>query len=71
MIRPRHEPRTHSEGAAWYGALKLKLAAQYPDDIAAYTEGKTRAILPILEAAGFRRDELDTIAHINRRESGA
>ena len=67
----RDHLRTHPEDAARYGALKLKLAAQFPDDIAAYTEGKTRAILPILEGAGFRRDELDTIARINRRESGA
>jgi GrpB-like predicted nucleotidyltransferase (UPF0157 family) len=64
----RDHLRAHPEDVARYGALKLQLAARYPDDIAAYTEGKTDVILQILEAAGFRPDELDSIAGINRRQ---
>src|SRR5262249_22524917 len=62
----RNHLRTHPEDAARYGALKLQLAARYPDDIASYTAGKTGTILRILEAAGFQPDELDTIDRINR-----
>ena len=32
-----------------------------------YSEGKTEAILRILEAAGFRADELEMIARVNGR----
>ena len=67
----RDHLRTHPEDAARYGALKLRLAQQCADDIAGYTEGKTEAILRILETAGFRSDELDTIGRINRRASSA
>jgi GrpB-like predicted nucleotidyltransferase (UPF0157 family) len=67
----RDHLRTHPDDAAHYGALKQQLAEQYPDDIVSYTAGKTAAILRILEAAGFRPDELDTIERINRRAPGA
>jgi GrpB-like predicted nucleotidyltransferase (UPF0157 family) len=67
----RDHLRTHREDAARYGALKLQLARQHSDDIAAYTAGKTESILRILEAAGFRPDELDAIDRINRPAPGA
>ncbi len=67
----RDHLRTHPEDAARYGALKLQLAGQYRDDIAAYTAGKTETILRILASAGFRPDELETIERINRGEPGA
>jgi len=67
----RDHLRTHPEDTALYGALKLRLAGQYRDDIAAYTAAKTETILWILASAGFRPDELETIARINRGEPGA
>jgi GrpB-like predicted nucleotidyltransferase (UPF0157 family) len=67
----RDHLRTHREDAARYGALKLQLAGQHREDVAAYTAGKTEAILRILAVAGFRPDELETIERINRREPGA
>jgi len=67
----RDHLRTHPDDAARYGALKLQLAGQYRDDVAAYTAGKTETILRILASAGFRPDELETIERINRGEPGA
>jgi GrpB-like predicted nucleotidyltransferase (UPF0157 family) len=63
----REHLRAHPEVARQYGELKKRLAAQYPGDIDRYTEGKTDAIVRILDAAGFRADELETIERINRR----
>ena len=59
--------RAHPEVARQYGELKKRLAAQYPEDADKYSEGKTEAILRILEAAGFRADELEMIARVNGR----
>ena len=59
--------RVHPEVARRYGALKKSLAAQYPEDIDAYTEGKTEILLEILSQAGLGSDELDAIERINRR----
>ena len=59
--------RVHPEIARQYGALKKRLTGQYPEDIDAYTEGKTEVILTILSEAGLRADELDAIEGINRR----
>ncbi|MGE0760904.1 MAG: hypothetical protein AB7O38_28090, partial [Pirellulaceae bacterium] len=47
--------------------LKKRLAEQYPEDIDAYTEGKTQLILRILREAGVRADEREAIEQINRR----
>ena len=63
----RDRLRAHPELAKQYGDLKKRLAGQHSDDVDAYTEGKTEAILRILEAAGFRSDELGTIERLNRR----
>ena len=63
----REHLRAHPEVARQYGELKKRLAAQYPEEIDKYTEGKTDAIVRILDAAGFRADELETIERINRK----
>jgi GrpB-like predicted nucleotidyltransferase (UPF0157 family) len=63
----RDHLRAHPEVARQYGELKKRLAAHYPEDIDKYTEGKTEAIVRILQAAGFRADELEMIARINGR----
>lgn len=59
--------RRHSDAAAAYGALKRQLAQRFPDDIDAYTEGKSAVILGILQSAGLSRVDLETIERINRR----
>ncbi len=59
--------RAHPDAALEYGALKKELAHRFPDDIDGYTEGKTEAILKILEIVGFRRADLEDIGRINRR----
>jgi GrpB-like predicted nucleotidyltransferase (UPF0157 family) len=51
---------------AEYGALKSRLAAQYPNDIAAYVRGKSALIERVLAASGaFSRDELIAIRASN------
>ncbi len=59
--------RAHPAVAADYGALKKRLANQFPDDVASYVEQKTDTILGILRMAGFDADELERIERINRR----
>jgi GrpB-like predicted nucleotidyltransferase (UPF0157 family) len=59
--------RGRPDVARQYGDLKKALANQFPEDIDAYTEGKTELILRILGEAGLRSDELETIEQINRR----
>jgi GrpB-like predicted nucleotidyltransferase (UPF0157 family) len=59
--------RVHPEIAKQYGELKKRLARQHPEDIDAYTEGKTDAIVRILKAVGLTPDELEKIEQINRR----
>ena len=57
--------RQHPAQAQAYGHLKKRLAAQFPHDIDAYIDGKTRFILEILAVAGFAQAELDEIRAIN------
>jgi GrpB-like predicted nucleotidyltransferase (UPF0157 family) len=61
--------RAHPEIARQYGDLKKTLASQYPEDIDAYTEGKTAVILKILGEAGLQPDELTSIERANRRRA--
>ncbi|MGX4670280.1 GrpB family protein [Cerasibacillus sp. JNUCC 74] len=42
---------THPETAEKYGKLKLKLAAQYPNDIAAYIQGKNNFVKEVEQQA--------------------
>ena len=44
----------HSETALEYGALKMRLAREYPNDRIAYTQGKGDFIRRITESAGGR-----------------
>lgn len=47
--------RARPDIAAEYGALKLQLAHEFPNDRAAYTEGKTAFVLGVVERA--KREE--------------
>jgi len=62
----RNYLRAHPDVAHEYGALKKRLAERFANDIDSYTDGKTEAILRILQMAGLRPDELKTIERINR-----
>jgi GrpB-like predicted nucleotidyltransferase (UPF0157 family) len=59
--------RMHPDIATQYGALKKRLADQFPHDIDSYIDGKTDLILRILRWASFRPDELNNIEGLNRR----
>lgn len=61
--------RAHPDSARAYGALKHRLAEEFPDDIDSYIEGKTDFILAILRDLGFSPQELAAIERINRRDS--
>jgi hypothetical protein len=52
-----------------YGALKVRLAKQFPDDIDGYIEGNTDFILRILSELGLTPEELAGIEQINRKEN--
>ena len=58
--------RVHSDRAQAYGALKKQLAAQCPDDIDRYVEGKTDFILDILQKQGFSSVQRAAIEQVNR-----
>ena len=57
--------RKHQSVALAYGALKKRLAAQFPHDSDGYVEGKTSFILDVLAEADFTEAELDEIRTIN------
>jgi GrpB-like predicted nucleotidyltransferase (UPF0157 family) len=59
--------RAHPEVAQEYGALKKRLAIQFPHDIDGYIDGKTNAILRVLAMSGFGSAEREAIERINRR----
>jgi len=63
----RDHLRANPQVANDYGRLKQRLAEEHAADIVAYTVGKTEAILNILEAAGLKPEELETIQRINRQ----
>lgn len=48
-----------------YGALKLRLALQFPKSIDDYIEGKTEFILRILSSHGYAPDKLEAIRAAN------
>jgi len=60
--------RAHPAAAAEYGALKKRLAREFPHDIGGYVVGKTDFVLGILRAAGLPADALLAIERANRRE---
>ena len=57
--------RAHPEAARQYGALKKKLAAQFPDDSESYVAGKTDFIVAILRKLGFSPAQLASIEAAN------
>jgi GrpB-like predicted nucleotidyltransferase (UPF0157 family) len=59
--------RTHPEAAQAYGELKRRLAAEFPDDIESYVDGKTELLLGILRESGLSGDRLDDIEQGNRK----
>ncbi|HEV2700563.1 MAG TPA: GrpB family protein [Steroidobacteraceae bacterium] len=59
--------RSHQEAARAYGDLKRRLAAQFPDDIASYVEGKTQFIIAVLRQADFASEELSAIELANSK----
>lgn len=48
-----------------YSELKKQLAAQYPNDMDSYVEGKTAFITSILQKTGFSKAELENITAQN------
>ncbi|HEX6533449.1 MAG TPA: GrpB family protein [Gemmatimonadaceae bacterium] len=62
--------RTHPEMATEYGALKKRLAREYPHDIDRYIDGKTDLILGILRASNFPAARLEAIERTNRMSVG-
>jgi len=63
----RDHLRANPDAVAEYGALKKRLAAEFPDDIDGYVEGKTAFLVGILRKVGFDDATLDAITDVNRR----
>jgi len=61
----RDRLRANRDLAAAYGRLKKELALRFPDDIDAYTAGKTDFILSVLRDAGFASSDLEVVADVN------
>ncbi|HET8646964.1 MAG TPA: GrpB family protein [Vicinamibacteria bacterium] len=62
----RDHLRTHPEAAAEYAALKRRLAAAFPHDVASYVAGKSDFILGVLRASGLSAAHLAAIERGNR-----
>jgi GrpB-like predicted nucleotidyltransferase (UPF0157 family)/streptomycin 6-kinase len=61
--------RAHPEAAVEYGALKKRLAREFPHDIGGYVAGKTDFLLGILRAAGLPAEALLKVERANRSEA--
>jgi len=59
--------RSNVDVAFAYGALKKRLAREFPDDIDGYMEGKTPFLLEILRKIGLGEGALSDIEAMNRR----
>ncbi len=59
--------RANDSAVREYGALKKRLAAQYPNDIDSYVEGKTNFLVSILNQVGFDPMSLAEIVRVNKR----
>jgi len=62
----RNHLRSHFADRAAYAALKRRLAAQFPNDIASYVAGKSDFIAAILGQCGFAAEHLHRIRGANR-----
>lgn len=58
--------REHPSWARRYGELKKRLAGDTPNDIRAYTEGKTAFILETLHMAGLGEVDLESVRDTNK-----
>jgi GrpB-like predicted nucleotidyltransferase (UPF0157 family) len=58
--------RSHPETARQYGELKKRLAADFPNDIDSYVDGKTDFILRILREQGLSDGDLASVEEANR-----
>ncbi len=67
QIAVRDYLRTHPDRASAYAALKKRLAAEFPNDIAAYVDGKTDFVLDILRDSGLAAEKIGAIARANGR----
>jgi len=63
----RDHLRAHPTVVNAYGALKKRLASEFPQDIDGYVEGKTHFLLGILRDVGFPADLLSEIERANVR----
>jgi GrpB-like predicted nucleotidyltransferase (UPF0157 family) len=63
----RDHLRAHPPDVAAYSALKMKLAREFPHDIARYVEAKSDFILKVLARQGFSPESVDSIRSANRK----
>ncbi|MGD8276975.1 MAG: GrpB family protein [Gemmatimonadota bacterium] len=63
----RDHLRANAGVAAAYGALKKRLAREFPDDIGGYIEAKTGFLAGILREAGFDEDTIAGIERLNAK----
>lgn len=56
----------NADAVLQYSELKKQLAAQYPNDMNRYVEGKTAFITSILQKTGFSKAELENIIAQNK-----
>ncbi|HKJ03147.1 MAG TPA: GrpB family protein [Longimicrobiales bacterium] len=61
----RDHLRAHPVEAAAYGALKKRLAGDFPHDIDGYMAGKTDFLVGVLRKARFDADALDEVVRLN------
>lgn len=66
-LRLRDYLLQNPEAVAEYSALKRQLAEAFPNDIGAYTEGKTEFILSILQRVGISESVAKQIALQNKQ----
>jgi len=62
----RDHLRQNLKARTQYGALKKKLAAQFPNDINSYVEGKTDFVLHILLQYGIDEKDLSAVQKVNK-----
>ena len=65
----RDHLRQHPEAVQGYAMLKKLLAAEHPNDIEAYVEGKTAFIVQILSQYDLLDRDLDAIHDSNRKKT--
>ena len=64
----RDHLRADPDAVREYGELKMRLAREFPHDIASYIAGKTDFLLQILRLRGFASQQLAAVEAANRRQ---